>query len=339
MALHHRVCHLCEAMCGLVIEHDGAGHIGAIRGDEGDAFSRGHLCPKAYGLKDIHEDPDRLRVPQRRVGGPDDARWEPIGWDEALDEVAHRLGEVQREHGRDAVAFYQGNPTVHNYAGALFGQVFSRALGSKSRYSATSVDQLPHMLAALEMFGHQLYLPIPDIDRTDLFVVLGGNPLVSNGSLMTAPDMRGRLKSLRERGGRLIVIDPRRTETAALADEHHFIRPGTDALLLAALAHVIVTSGQARLGALAAHTDGLEALIAAVAPFTPAAVAPHVGMTAAAIEALAHTIARARSAALYGRVGVSTQSFGALACWLLYALSVVTGNLDRPGGSMFTRPA
>jgi anaerobic selenocysteine-containing dehydrogenase len=332
--LHHRVCHLCEAMCGLVIEHEAA-HILSIRGDKEDPLSRGHLCPKAMGLKDVHEDPDRLRTPLRRVGD----RWEPVGWDEALDEVAHRLGAIQDRDGPNAVALYQGNPTVHNYSAALFGQLFQKALGSRNRFSATSVDQLPHMLAALQMFGHQLLLPIPDIDRTDFFLIVGANPLVSNGSLMSAPDIKHRLQAIRARGGRVVVVDPRRTETAELADEHLFVRPGTDALLLAALLRVIFAEGLARPGRLADFTDNLREIERAVEPFTPEAVAAPTGVDAEAIRKLARALAAAPSAAIYGRLGVSTQSFGGLSCWLVYALSLVTGNLDRPGGSLFTRPA
>src|SRR6185436_145795 len=199
---HLRTCSLCEAMCGLAIELDG-NRILSIRGDEEDVFSRGHICPKAVALKDLHEDPDRLRRPLRRRGSD----WEEIGWEAALDLAAERLLEVQRAHGRHAVAVYQGNPTVHNYGAILYGQMLLRALRTRSRFSATSVDQLPHMLASLLMFGHQLLLP-----------VLGANPLVSNGSLMTAPGIERRLRALRARGGRPVVVDPRRTETAAMAD-------------------------------------------------------------------------------------------------------------------------
>src|SRR5262245_56413059 len=218
---HFRTCNLCEAMCGIAIEVAGE-RILSIRGDSEDPFSRGHICPKAVALQDVHQDPDRLRRPLRRRGRD----WEEIGWDEAFAEAASRLAAVQAEHGRDAVAVYQGNPTVHNYGSILYSQLLVRSLGTRSRFSATSVDQLPQMLAALLMFGHQLMLPVPDLDRTQLFLVFGANPLASNGSLMTAPGVGRRLKALRERGGRLVVVDPRRTETAELADLHVPIRPG-----------------------------------------------------------------------------------------------------------------
>ena len=219
MAIHHRACNLCEAMCGLRIETDGM-RVTSIRGDDADPFSKGYLCPKATALKDLHEDPDRLKQPMRREG----TQWKAIGWDEALDETATRLHDVQKRHGRNAVATYLGNPTTHNTGALLFGPSFLRALGTRSRFSATSVDQLPHMLAAHLMFGHQLLLPVPDVDRTDFFLVLGANPLASNGSLMTAPGMRHRLDALKQRGGTLVVVDPRRSETAVRADQHHGAR-------------------------------------------------------------------------------------------------------------------
>ena len=332
--LHHRTCSLCEAMCGLVVERDGDA-IRAIRGDPDDPFSRGHLCPKAVALADVHSDPDRLRRPLRRDG----AGWREMGWDEALDEAARGLAAVQAAHGRDAVAVYLGNPNVHNYGALLGTQVLQRALRTRSRYSATSVDQLPHMLAALEMFGHQLLMPVPDVDRTQHFLCLGANPLASNGSLMTAPGIERRLKAMKARGGRLVVVDPRRTETAAMADWHLAIRPGSDALLLLAIVHTLFAEGRARPGRLAAFTDGIDALETVARAFPPSRVADATGISAADIARLAVEHADAPSAVCYGRVGISTQEFGGLACWLAYAVNVLTGNLDRAGGMMFARPA
>ena len=331
---HFRACHLCEAMCGVAIELEGD-QITTIRGDRDDPFSRGHICPKAMGLKDIHEDPDRLRAPQRRVGD----RWVDVPWDEALDEAATRLSAVAREHGKDAVALYQGNPTVHNYGSMIGGQLLSRSLGTRARYSATSVDQLPHMLAALEMFGHQLLLPVPDLDRTDFLLVLGANPLASNGSLMTAPDVAKRLAAIRARGGTIVVVDPRRTETAEIADRHVFIRPGGDAPFLLALLHVLFTEGLVRPGRLAAFTDGADALRREAEAYSPARVGPAIGVDAEVIRTVAHGLAKSPRAACYGRVGICTQEFGGLAAWLVYALNVVTENLDREGGMMFAAPA
>jgi anaerobic selenocysteine-containing dehydrogenase len=331
---HFGTCPLCEAMCGIEIQTDGD-RIVSIRGDDADPFSRGHICPKAVALKDVHEDPDRLRGPVRRVGD----RWESVGWDEALDEVAARLVDVQARHGRDAVATYFGNPSVHSYSALLAGARFGRALGSRNRFSATSVDQLPHHVAVTHLYGHPLLLPIPDIDRTSFLLVLGGNPVVSNGSLMTAPDVARRLRDIRARGGSLVVVDPRRTETAALADTHLFIRPGADAWLLLGLLRVIFEEGLAQPGRLADFTDGIDTVRQLAMPFEAERVARATGIAAADVVALARRLAVAESAGVYGRMGVSVQPFGTLCQWLIQVLNVVTGNLDRPGGVMFTRPA
>jgi anaerobic selenocysteine-containing dehydrogenase len=327
-------CSLCEALCGLEIEHEG-GKVMSIRGNPRDVLSHGHICPKATALQSLHEDPDRLRQPVRREGD----RWVEIDWETALDEAAERLADVQARHGRDAVAVYAGNPVAHNYASLLMGLVFARALGSKSRFSATSVDQLPHMFAALQMFGHQLLLPIPDVDRTSLMLVVGANPAVSNGSLMSAGGIVRRLKALRARGGRLVVCDPRRTETAKLADAHHFVRPGSDALLFLAMLHVLFTESLVDDGAWRGFTAGLDEVEAMCQPYPPERVSEAIGMSAEAITALARELAQAQSACVYARLGVCTQRFGGLAAWLAYVLNLVTGNLDRPGGMMFTSPA
>ncbi|MDH4260265.1 MAG: molybdopterin oxidoreductase family protein [Gammaproteobacteria bacterium] len=331
---HFRTCHLCEAICGVEIRLRG-NEILSVRGDPDDPFSRGHICPKALGLKDVHEDPDRLRHPVRRTAGG----WQRIGWDEAIDEVAERVVAIQAAHGNDAVALYLGNPTVHSYSALLSSVVLSRALRTRNRYSATSVDQLPHHLASLLMFGHQFLLPIPDIDRTDFLLVLGANPVASNGSLMTAPDVAHRLKAIRGRGGRIVVVDPRRSETAALADRHLFIRPGSDALLLFAMLNVLFEERSFAPGRLQPWIDGIEAVEQLAARFPPEAVSEATSIPAAEIRTLAREFASARSAACHGRIGTSTQSFGGLCQWLIQVLHVMTGNLDRPGGAMFTAPA
>jgi anaerobic selenocysteine-containing dehydrogenase len=321
-------------MCGVVIESDARG-ITTIRGDREDPFSQGHICPKAMGLKDVHEDPDRLRRPMKREG----SEWRTMEWDEAFDEVARRLREVAERHGHDAVAVYQGNPTVHNYGSLLFSPTFVRALRTKSRFSATSVDQLPQMLASLLMFGHQLLLPVPDVDRTQHMLILGANPAVSNGSLMTAPGIARRLEAIRARGGRVVLIDPRRTETAELVDAHHFIKPGSDALLLLALIHVVFDEGRVALGRLGAFTDGLDAVAQLARRFSPERVEGAVGIAAATIRTIARDFAAAERAVCYGRVGICTQDFGGVASWLVNVLNIVTGNFDREGGAMFTHPA
>jgi anaerobic selenocysteine-containing dehydrogenase len=329
---HYRTCTLCEAGCGVAITVEG-GRVTDIRGDEADPFSRGYICPKATALADLHADPDRLRQPMLREGDT----WRPIGWDEAYGLVASRLREIRERHGRDAIAVYQGNPTAHNLGLLTFGQLLFRTLGTRNQFSSTSLDQLPHMLAALTMFGNQLLMPVPDIERSDLFVCLGANPLASNGSIMTAPDVRARLKAIRDRGGRVIVIDPRRTETAERADRHLFLRPGTDAVLLLAMIHALFDEGLARPGRV--PVTGLPELRAAAAPWPPERAAAITGIAAAEIRELARALAGTQRAVLYGRVGVCTQEFGGLAAWLCYAVNALTGHLDEPGGLMFTTPA
>ena len=209
--LHHRACHLCEAICGLSIEtstaEDGSLQILSIKGDHQDSFSRGHICPKAVALQDIQHDPDRLRQPMQRIG---DA-WQPIGWDAAFALVVERLTAIRAEHGNNAVGIYQGNPNVHNYGLMTHSNYFLGLLKTRSRFSATSVDQLPHHLVSMQMYGHGLLLPVPDIDATDFMLVLGGNPLASNGSMMSVPDVEKRLKAIKARGGKLVVVDPRRS--------------------------------------------------------------------------------------------------------------------------------
>ncbi|MEQ9499407.1 MAG: molybdopterin oxidoreductase family protein [Deltaproteobacteria bacterium] len=332
---HHRTCHLCEAMCGVTISIDDDENITRITGDEDDPFSLGHICPKAAALKDVHEDPDRLKTPMRREGD----RWLPMDWDEAFDRVATELRSIQKKYGRSAVGLYQGNPSVHNLGSMTHGQVFARALRTPNKFSATSLDQLPHMLAGLMMFGHQLMLPVPDVDRTDYFLVLGANPLISNGSLMTAPGIKKRLEALRARGGRLVVVDPRRTETAEMADTHVPIQPGGDAYFLLGLLHVVLRDRGAQLGRLSRHAVGLAEVERLAQAYPPSRVAERCGVPAEQIESIALAFADAPTAVAYGRVGVCTQEFGGLNAWLINVLCAVTGNLDRAGGAMFTSPA
>ena len=332
---HFRSCNLCEAMCGLEIRAEG-GKVVSIRGDDDDPFSRGHICPKAVALQDIHTDPDRLRHPVAKTA---DGGWRRISWDEAFDRAASGLRRVQERHGRDAAAVYSGNPNVHNYGSLLYGPPLIRALRTKHRYSATSVDQLPHHFAGYFMYGHVLLLPVPDLDRTHFFLCLGGNPAVSNGSLMTAPDVKKRLKAVRERGGRVVVVDPRRTKTAELAGEHVSVRPGTDAWLLFSLLQVIFAEGLDAPGRLAGFTDGLEAVRELAEEFPPERTAGITGVPAATVRDLARDFCAADGAVCYGRMGVSTQEFGGLCQWLVNVVNMVTGNLDRPGGAMFPRPA
>ena len=240
---HYRNCNLCEAICGIEITVRDGQHLD-IRGDKDDPFSRGYICPKAVALQDIHFDKDRLRHPVRRTG----SGWEQITWDEAFAEVADNLKRIRAQHGKDSLATYLGNPSVHNYGLMLFAPGFIRSLKTRNRFSATSVDQLAHHVASHLMFGHQLLLPVPDLDRTNFFLILGANPAVSNGSMMTAPGMGRRLEEIRRRGGKVVLIDPRLNETARFADQHLFIRPGTDVLLLLALLQVVFAEGLTRHG-------------------------------------------------------------------------------------------
>ncbi|WP_291431457.1 molybdopterin-dependent oxidoreductase [Deinococcus sp.] len=332
--VHYRACNLCEAICGLSITVQG-GRVTDVRGDPDDPLSRGHICPKGAALPDLHADPDRLKTPMRRVGD----RWEPMEWEAALDYVAAQLRGVREQRGADAVATFQGNPSVHNSGTLLSAGVFLKALGSRSRYTATSIDQLPHHFAAAEMFGHPLLLPIPDVDRTDFFLMMGANPLASNGSIMTAPGIRSRLKAIRARGGRVVLLDPRRTESAESATDFHHIRPGTDALFLLALLNEIFASGLDRTAHLGGAMTGLGALKAAAAPFTPEAVEARTGVGAGVTRELARAFACAPRAAAYGRIGLSIQEFGGLCQWLVNALNAVTGHLDVEGGAMFPAPA
>ncbi|HSI81060.1 MAG TPA: molybdopterin-dependent oxidoreductase [Solirubrobacterales bacterium] len=327
--VHYRTCPFCEATCGLeVTVRDG--EVASVRGDAGDVFSRGFLCPKSQGLKQLAEDPDVVRRPLVRRDG----ELREASWEHAFAEVDRRLGAVLEAGDRDAVAVYLGNPSAHSLGPMIYGQALVRALGTKNVYTASTVDQMPKQVAAGLMFGGGLSVPVPDVDRTDHLVILGANPLVSNGSLLTAPDMRGRLRAIRERGGKVVVIDPRRTRTAREASEHHFIRPGTDAALLLAIANALIADGLAATGRLAEHANGAERLTELVAPFTPEAVAPLTAIPAAETRRIAAELAAAERAAVYGRIGTTAQRFGTLASWAVDVVNYLTGNLDREGGAM-----
>ena len=336
---HHRVCHLCEAMCGLLIQTKGHKVID-IRGDTDDPLSRGHVCPKAVALQDIHEDPDRLRKPMKRIrSAPGDYQHVEIEWSEALDLAADALASTIEKQGVDAVGAYFGNPSVHNYGMLTHQRNLFRHIRTRNRFSATSVDQLPHHLVSLWCFGHMLLQPIPDVDRTHYFLMLGANPLASNGSIWTVPDVRQRLKDLKSRGGKLVVVDPRRTETADMASEHLFIRPGSDAAFLLAMIHVLFRDNLVEPGPLTIFTDGLDEVANAVSGLSPDWAAPLTCISADDIVRIAHELAKAEAGICYGRMGVSTQAYGALCQWAIQVINVATGHLDKPGGSLFTLPA
>ena len=334
MATHYRTCPFCEATCGLEIETEGR-EVVSVRGDSDDVFSRGFICPKAFGIKQLNEDPDRLTTPLVRRDG----ELVEATWDEAFEEIDRRLAPIIAEHGKNAVAVYLGNPNAHNLSAITHGPAWLRVLGTQNLYSASTVDQMPKQVSAGYMFGTMLSVPIPDVDRCDHLLLLGANPLVSNGSLLTAPNMRGRLRAIRERGGKVVVVDPRRTRTADEADEHHFIRPGTDALLLAALACTLVEEGLDDPGLVAEHLDGLDEVRTLVRDFTPEAVAETCGIGAGDIRRMARELAAAERAAVYARIGTCTQEFGTHASWLVDVLNALTGNLDREGGVMWPRAA
>jgi anaerobic selenocysteine-containing dehydrogenase len=332
----HRVCPFCEATCGLALEVEGEAIV-SVRGDREDPFSRGFICPKAYGVKELQHDPDRLRRPVRRTP----SGWEEIGWDEAYDEVASRLLAVREKYGNDAIGMYTGNPVVHDLGALMYRPVLHRALASRSTFNSSAIDTLPKIVQTGLMFGRRFPtgVPVPDIDRTRYLLVVGANPVVSHGSLMTMPDAPGRLKAVLERGGKLVVVDPRRTETARIASEHHFIRPASDAAFLLAMVHTLFAEKLVDLGAAEGLVGGLEAVEAAAREFAPEAVADYCGIPAAVIRRLAREMAAAESAACYGRLGTCVQEFGTLASWGCDLVNILTGNLDRPGGVMFTTPA
>lgn len=336
------VCNLCEAICGLEVTLTD-GSITGIRGNPADPLSRGYVCPKGVALADVYADPDRLRRPVRRIrrDGPRGARseedtWAEIGWDEAFDLVARRLSEVTNRLGDDALGVYLGNPNVHSLGSMTHGTEMVKRLRTRNRFSATSVDQLPHQLMAHLMLGHQLSIPVPDIDRTSYFLMFGANPMASNGSLMTVPDFPARVRALKARSGRLVVFDPRRTETAKVATEHHFVRPGSDAFVLLAMLQVLTTEG---LAGAPSYAVGLAPVTLAVADFTPERAEQASGVPAEEIRRVVREFAAADRAVAYGRVGISTHEFGSVCVWAITCLNALTGNLDRVGGAMLTDPA
>lgn len=329
-----RTCPLCEAVCGLEITLDADDHVTAVRGDREDPFSAGFICPKGASLGYLDEDPDRVTEPlirDRATGA-----WRAVSWDEAFDVIAERIPAITAAHGNQAAALYLGNPNAHTVAGALYVPALIRALGTKNLFSASTADQMPKQVACGLMFGDPLAVPVPDLDRTDYLLMLGANPLESNGSLCTAPDFPGRLKALRARGGRLVVVDPRRTRTAEVADEHLFIRPGSDAYLLFGIVHTLFAE---ELVDIRIETTGLDELRSATVDFTPEAVARRTGVPAETVVRLARELVAAPTAAVYARIGTCTAEFGTLTQWLVEVINVLTGNLDSPGGAMFAAAA
>lgn len=327
-----RQCTLCEAHCGILVTVEGD-RVARIEGNPEDVLSQGYICPKATAMGGLHHDPDRLRTPVRRVADG----FEPIGWDEAFREIGQRLRAIRSEHGPSAIAMYLGNPAAHS-SSVLYGGLLRMVLATRNFYTASSIDQLPQEFAAWRMFGSNVLMPIADIDRTDRLVILGANPAVSNGSVTTMPNAKQRIKDVRGRGGKVVVIDPRRTETARLADEHVAVVPGGDVHLLLAVLHVLAAENLCDDAAIRRQCAGWDELRALVADFTPELAAPHAGVDADTIRRFAREHAAARSAVLYARIGVCQQVTGTLTHWLVNTINAVTGNLDRAGGQMFSTP-
>ncbi len=332
--IHYRTCNLCEAMCGLEITHKEKKVI-SIVGDKKDPLSKGFICPKSQALKDLYEDKDRLKQPLRKT----EKGWEEISWEEAFDEVEIQIKKIQEKYGNNSVATYQGNPNVHNLGAMLYGAPFLKSLKTKQKYSATSVDQLPHHIASLKMFGHQMLIPIPDIERTDYLLILGANPGASNGSLLTAPGFSQKIKNIQKRGGKVINIDPRYTETSKISSQHFYINPGKDALFLLTLLHVIFQNGIREKTHLSDHLKGLEDIKKIAKQYTPKKTAHLIGIESTEIQKIATDFLNSETAVCYGRMGVSTQEYGGICQWLINVLNIVTNNMDKVGGAMFTKPA
>ena len=331
-SIHARTCHLCEANCGVLIEVEGR-KVVSIRGNPDHVLSRGHICPKATALADLQDDPDRLRRPVKRT----EAGWQEIDWDTAFAEIGARMAQVMDSGGQPAM--YLGNPNAHNYATGTQTGVLRKAMKLRTIYSASTLDQIPHQLIQMWMYGHNALFPIPDVDRTRFMLIIGGNPLASNGSVWTVPDVKKRLKAVQKRGGQVVVIDPRRTETAKIADAHHFIRPGTDTALLLGLLKALDEAGLVNPGRLEPMLEeGWAAAWAAIRGFDVAALAAHCGVAESVVRNLAATLGNGEPAIVYGRMGVSVTEAGTLNLWLIQLLNIATGNLDREGGAMFSSP-
>lgn len=329
--LHRRTCPLCEGMCGLRVKVEG-GRVVNIRPDPDNAYSRGHICPKGTTLGDLHHDPDRLRRPMIRDG----AQWREASWEEAFERIETLVAGVRERHGQEAFAFYSGNMSKGGFDGARYTMLLARLGRFAQRFSSSSVDQLPKNVSNFLMYGDMWKMAIPDVDRTDLFVIFGGNPAASKGSIFAHRDVMGAIKALRARGGRVVVVDPVRTGTAQAADQWIPIRPGGDAALLLAIAHVLFAEGRVRLRQLEGHVNGVEELRALAHDFPPERVAAFCGVAPGVIVALAREIAAAERAAVYGRIGTCTQEFGTLASWLVDAVGALTGNLDAIGGTLWS---
>ncbi|MGI9284589.1 MAG: molybdopterin-dependent oxidoreductase, partial [Pseudomonadales bacterium] len=332
----YRSCPTCEASCGLVLEVDRAKkQVISVKGDEQDPRSQGYVCAKSQAFRYVYEDHERIKRPLKKVGDG----WQEVSWEEAFSEVGSRLAEIRDRYGKDAIAMYYGNPNGHNFNTSIYTELFITMLNTERFFSAGSVDQQPKNLVCDFLYGNAWMFSVPDMDRCEFFVCMGGNPVVSQGSILGAPNTKGKIEGIQARGGKCVVIDPRRTETAELADQHIFIRPGTDAFLLFAWVNEIFASDSVHLGHLASFTEGVEQVRVMAQKFTPEAVAEITGIAAARLRQLVSDFNAAGTAALYGRIGLCTQEFGTLASWLVDVVNILSGRMDVPGGAMFARPA
>ena len=332
--IKYRTCHLCEAMCGLEVEVKDNEVIG-IKGHNADIYSKGHICPKGVALKDLHYDPDRLKQPVKKT----ENGWETISWEEAYDIVTQELKKIRKKYGNNAIGTYTGNPTVHNTGTALTLYDTINAINTQNRYASHSMDSVPHFLVNQLMFGHAMLAPIPDIEHLEYMLILGGNPLASNGSFMSTPDFKGKMRAIQNRGGKIVVIDPRKTETARKASEHYFIHPEQDVLLLLSIINEIFRRNAVVASSVLSFSEYLEELEAAAQDYSIETVSPIVGISVDHIKHIVDDLIQYKNSAVYGRLGVCTQTYGSLCQWLITCINILMGQLDKKGGLMFTLPA
>lgn len=329
--IHKRTCHICEANCGLLIELQDR-EVLSIKGNPDHVLSRGHICPKATAIADLQDDPDRLRKPVKKVDGD----WQEIEWEQAYREIAEKTAALRSEGAR--AAMYSGNPSAHDYSMGMQTRLLHKSIDARGMFTASTLDQIPHHYAQYHLFGHVSLAAVPDIDHTQCLVIVGGNPAASNGSLWTVPDFKKRVKEMQARGGELITIDPRLSETAKLADQHHYIRPGSDtAMLIAVLKFILEKAPVPRAGLAELLDDSWKALEPALDAFTMEELSGHCGIAEDELRSLAGKLCGAK-AVIYGRMGVSVCAFGSLNQWLINIINLASGNLDREGGAMFPEP-
>ncbi|MDD9944105.1 MAG: molybdopterin-dependent oxidoreductase [Myxococcales bacterium] len=335
MTIIHRTCTICEANCGLSYELQG-GRVAHVRPDDEDVLSHGYACPKGIANAELHTDPDRLRAPMRRTPS---GQFEPIGWDEAIASAVEGLKRVRTSAGANGVATYFGNPIVHNPAALLVRTGLIRAIGTRNSFSAGSQDTSPRFATSYHLYGSSFTIPIPDLERTDYLLCLGANPRVSNGSFLTAPGMRDWLRGLQRRGGKLVVVDPRRSETAVQADEHVAILPGGDAALLLGMVRELLTADLVDLLAVRELARGFDDAAQQVRALDPERLASACGVAHETIARLAHEFASAKTSVAYSRIGICNNRHGTLATWATDLLNLAAGRLAQVGGAMFARPA